>query len=717
MKTIIAAIIALLLNASSFAQIIAAEGFFDTDPGVGNGIPLSISQNGSITDFSSTVPTSVSEGTHQFYVRTCSSSHLWSVAKGRVVIVDQSPFLPPQIVEVDQCEYFIDTDPGVGNGTNVPMTLNASVASITESIVSSLSPGFYRLALRFRSTENVWSVARVRTFYVRMENENQVAEEIIAGEYFIGATDPGVGNGTEIPISLGDPISFVTNAATSLSPGIHPISVRFKSTIGFWSVARTRYFHVIDEEADQRAEEIIAAEYFVATDPGVGQGIAIDLANPGASIELAYEALMDEGLGTHILYMRTKSDRNLWSVSTGRAFIVTDDPLYPVNEIVYAEYYIDTDPGEGNGVEMSIVQGSIVPLNGTIPTDGINPGEHTLYIRVQSNLGLWSEIANHDFIITSDEPFFDIAALSTLCSDTEDGQITVEVFGGNSTYTYEWDGTVGTSTLLNASPGDHVLIVTDAEDNVVLDTTITVVAPAPLTYDAVENSVSCNGLNDGSAEVTASGGTGDIIVDWNGADPSQLSGGLHNFTITDENGCESTGSVDIPEPDVLTATSTVVPTTTSTSCDGSITVDVNGGTAPYSYAWTPAGPDDDQNNNLCTGSYSVTITDANSCTYDVSGVLITVDVPSISMEGISIHTSPNPGNGLFQVSVSSSATVDLAWQVTDSQGRLVTSSSGQTVVSGETKFVLDMTSSANGVYFLQMNLNEEKATVQLVIAK
>jgi hypothetical protein len=718
MKTIITAILALLLNASLSAQIVEAEGFFDTDPGVGNGLPLTIAPDGEGIDFSSSLPTSISSGIHTLYVRTRSASNLWSVPRGRLVVVDQTAFLPPEVVEVDRCEYFIDADPGVGNGVNIPITLNASVASITESIVSSLSPGFYRLSLRFRSTEHVWSVPRTRTFYVRTENDNQVADEIVEAEYFIDAIDPGPGNASPLPLeAAGDPVDFVATAATNVAPGIHALSVRFKSSEGLWSVSRTRYFNVIDEEGILLAEEIVAAEYFVDADPGVGQGSAINLADPGQTVQIATEALMSAGLGTHILYLRTKSDRNIWSVPRGRAFIVTDDPLYPVNEIIYAEYFFDTDPGESNGIEMAIVEGSIVPLDGTIPTTGLNPGPHTLYVRVLSNLGIWSEIANQDFVITSDTPFFDIAEQSPACSDTDDGEITVEVFGGTSTYTYTWDGVVGTETLSGVPAGDYHLVVTDAENEVVLDTVITMTAPAPLTYEVAETGVSCNGLSDGEAVVTVEGGTGTSTIDWNGADPSQLGAGTYNFTITDENGCELDGSAEITEPAELASTSTTESTSTSTSCDGSIAVDVSGGTPPYSYDWTPDAPDSDEITDLCTGSYSVIISDANECTYEVSGVLITVGVSNLESGGVVINTSPNPGNGLFQIEVTSPLSVAMSWQVLDAQGRLVMSSSGNTVVSGKTRFIVDLTTSANGVYFMQMKANEEMHTIQLIIEK
>lgn len=718
MKTIITAIFSLLLSIASSAQIIAAEGFFDTDPGVGNGIPLTVTPNGSVTDFSSNMASGVSSGIHTLFVRTCASSYLWSVPRGRAVIVDQQPFLPPQVIEIDKCEYFIGTDPGVGNGTDVPITLNASEASITENILINLTPGFYYISLRFRSTEMVWSVPKTRAFYVRNEDNEQIADEIVEAEYFIGNTDPGPGNGSQLPIaSIGDPVSFATSAATNLQPGIHSLNIRFKSSVGLWSVVRPRYFNVIDEEGSMLAEEIVAAEYFVDADPGVGQGTSFDLSNVGQSVEFAHAALMSAGMGTHTLYVRTKSDRNIWSVPRGRAFIVTDDPLYPVNEIVYAEYYFDTDPGEGNGIAMAIVEGSIVPLDGTIPTTGLNPGQHTLYVRVRSNMDIWSEIASETFIITSDQPFFDITPESPTCSDTDDGQITVEVFGGSPPYVYTWDDVVGDETLSNVADGDYHLVVTDTDNEVVLDTVIVVVAPSPLTFELVETDALCFGDNNGSAEVSASGGTGDAIVDWNGVNPTQLTAGNYDFSVTDENGCATNGTAIISQPAAINATNTVVPTTTSTSCDGSITVDPAGGTPPYSYDWTPDAPDAEQITDLCNGTYSVIITDANDCAYEVSGVLISVGVASLPQNEVDIMISPNPGNGLFLVTMNSSKTVDVSWNVLDAQGKVIATSSKNTSVTGENKMTVDLTAFANGVYYLQMMIDHQAMTHSLIIEK
>jgi SprB repeat/Secretion system C-terminal sorting domain len=162
------------------------------------------------------------------------------------------------------------------------------------------------------------------------------------------------------------------------------------------------------------------------------------------------------------------------------------------------------------------------------------------------------------------------------------------------------------------------------------------------TAQATQN-VSCNGASDGSVQVTATGGTAPysyiwssnhclaaIICDGNGA-------GTYTATVTDANGCTATASATITEPTQLTtSTSTTKPSCFGTS-DGSATVNVTGGTMPYTYLWntTPMQPTATLT-NVFLGTYYVSITDANGCTR-TEGVTITQPAPLV----VSFTTTEN----------------------------------------------------------------------------
>ncbi len=126
--------------------------------------------------------------------------------------------------------------------------------------------------------------------------------------------------------------------------------------------------------------------------------------------------------------------------------------------------------------------------------------------------------------------------------------------------------------------------------------------------------ISCNGEDDGSIEVTPSGGCPGYDID-----PIDLTGlgrGSHTVTVTDASGQSGTATFTVNEPDVLEITGFVVVNTTGS--DGSIDITVMGGTEDYMYSWVgPGNPpfmsSNQDINNLINGEYCVTVTDANDC--------------------------------------------------------------------------------------------------------
>ncbi|WP_315817682.1 hypothetical protein [Paraflavitalea speifideaquila] len=110
--------------------------------------------------------------------------------------------------------------------------------------------------------------------------------------------------------------------------------------------------------------KVIAAEYFIDTDPGLGQGTSIaitagtEVANMAANVNTNGLAL-----GVHRVYLRTKSEEGRWSITqVGEFTVVTDIPYPPAPapalNVVAAEYFIDTDPGTGLGTAIAITPGT-----------------------------------------------------------------------------------------------------------------------------------------------------------------------------------------------------------------------------------------------------------------------------------------------------------------------------------------------------------------------
>ena len=161
---------------------------------------------------------------------------------------------------------------------------------------------------------------------------------------------------------------------------------------------------------------IIAAEYFVDTDPGEGIGTAISSKDGSFDTTTADIGLSCDTsnltIGIHNLYVRMESSNGLWGTPRKISFEVTGD-----KKLSAAEYYIDTDPGDGNGTPMSAEDGAfdqgLENISVNFDTSGLATGLHTLYVRVKNSEGHWGTPNTHKFevmqppIIEAVEYFFD----------------------------------------------------------------------------------------------------------------------------------------------------------------------------------------------------------------------------------------------------------------------------------------------------------------------
>ncbi|MBM3164950.1 MAG: gliding motility-associated C-terminal domain-containing protein, partial [Bacteroidetes bacterium] len=239
------------------------------------------------------------------------------------------------------------------------------------------------------------------------------------------------------------------------------------------------------------------------------------------------------------------------------------------------------------------------------------------------------------------------------CNGLNNGSATVSPSGGTAPYTYLWSSGTTTSSVSNLAPGNYSTTVTDANGCTAVST-VSITEPLPLIATASSVNVTCNGLNNGSANVSPSGGTAPYTYLWStGATTpgvSNLAPANYSTTVTDANGCTTSANVTITEPTLLTATTT----STNVSCNGlnngSATVSPSGGTAPYTYLWS-SGTTTSSVSNLAPGNYSTTVTDANGCTA-VSTVSITEPLPLIATASSVNATCNGLNNGSANVSPS-----------------------------------------------------------------
>ncbi|MFH1320625.1 MAG: gliding motility-associated C-terminal domain-containing protein [Bacteroidota bacterium] len=228
--------------------------------------------------------------------------------------------------------------------------------------------------------------------------------------------------------------------------------------------------------------------------------------------------------------------------------------------------------------------------------------------------------------VTVNEPMplvSNISSVNISCNGLCDGMTWIAPTGGTPLYTYQWDdpGSQTTDTIAGLCPDTFIVTITDSNSCTLIDTAI-ITEPQVLTSGITDSAnISCNGLCDGDATVSLSGGTLPYTYSWSNGDSTAMSdslcaGVLYSVAITDANGCTDTSYVTLSEPDILTSGITDSTNINCNGlCDGSAIVTPVGGTSPYTYLWntTPVQTDSTVT-GLCADSlYSVIVTDANGC--------------------------------------------------------------------------------------------------------
>ncbi len=289
---------------------------------------------------------------------------------------------------ISKAEYFFDKDPGVGKGTNLPVTsVTADSASITASIsINGLSLGFHRLFVRTQDSNGKWSLFEGRTFNIFNPASTAVVS-VPTAEYFFDK-DPGVGKGIALNGSVvADSLTINSNiSTTSLSKGFHILYVRAKDSKGAWSLfdGRTVYIHA---PADTSKISLVTAEYFFDKDPGVGKGTALTgLTVQGDSLAIN-TSVATTGLktGFHQLCVRVKDSKGLWGLFEKRTVYVNSLPTTYV-PVSSAEYFFDKDPGVGKGTPITVtVTADSASFSGSINTTGLKRGFHHLFIRTAAS--------------------------------------------------------------------------------------------------------------------------------------------------------------------------------------------------------------------------------------------------------------------------------------------------------------------------------------------
>lgn len=313
------------------------------------------------------------------------------------------------------------------------------------------------------------------------------------------------------------------------------------------------------------------------------------------------------------------------SVQSGQCTQVDSINITPGQLAITGASTNETCFGYSNGSATVTVTTGQTPYTYTWSNSGAGnvPSQNTLtagtYYVTVSDAGNCT--ATDTFNITSPPAIYFSAPTVTnaSCFTSTDGSISITASGGAGNITYAWsNGGGNTGTISNLGPNTYIVTATDA-NGCTNDTSIVVTSQPQIIINLVPTQIVCFGDNNGAVNATVSGGAGGFTYLWSNTavteDISGLAPANYILTVTDANNCTQSANVTITQPTQLTlGTPTIVNVLCYSGNNGSIVSNPGGGTTPYSYNWGGTVGSGIGVSNLIAGTYTVTVTDAATCT-------------------------------------------------------------------------------------------------------
>ncbi|WP_197060173.1 SprB repeat-containing protein, partial [Sporocytophaga myxococcoides] len=298
--------------------------------------------------------------------------------------------------------------------------------------------------------------------------------------------------------------------------------------------------------------------------------------------------------------------------------------------------------GMPNGsIDITSVTGGTAPYSyswvsgpNTQDRTGLTAGTYTLEITDANGC-----LIDSSFTISSPVAMSLAATLTNASCGLANGVININtVSGGTAPYTFVWGDGITTQNRTDLATGNYSLKITDI-NGCEIDTSFNITNPAAYSVSAIITNTSCT-VNNGAITLNISGGTTPYTFLWNDLNTTQnrtgLAAGTYSVKIKDASGCEKDTVFTIIKPIPFSVTGIVTNPICSTN-DGSINLNVSGGTTPYNFLWSDNGSTSQNRTALGGGSYLVKITDASGCEKDTSFNII---IPA-PMSMTAAVTNPN----------------------------------------------------------------------------
>jgi subtilisin family serine protease len=312
-------------------------------------------------------------------------------------------------------------------------------------------------------------------------------------------------------------------------------------------------------------------------------------------------------------------------------------------------------------------------------------------------------------INNSGAPVIDsIVTEDATCFNNGLGNATFYVSGGTGALTYNWGlGASNSNIANNLSAANYNLAVSDAlgcQSN--QNFTINSVVSPTVSSSAVENAT-CPNLADGSISLQVNGGSGVYSFTWNNGATTQnisnLSSGSYSVSINDANGCSTNYTVNVAN-DYQVSVSLLVQDNSASQGISSIIAEASNGVAPYQYSWNSNTLTGDTISNLASGSYLLTVSDANGCLAGDSAYIGTIGIEDLAwLETVSLY--PNPVNDFVKIHLSLVKSSNIEVSIISILGQRFGQDNFSNFTSGELKLPTNKLSA--GMYFVKITKDKE----------
>lgn len=380
--------------------------------------------------------------------------------------------------------------------------------------------------------------------------------------------------------------------------------------------------------------------------------------------------------GNYTLTLTTGSDGTSIADGCGNEMAVGTQVSFSVEQVgpeLTVTNIVSSDCAVSNGSATAVASGTAQPFTynwnsspsqNTPTASNLAPGVYRIEVTDTNGCSV-REIVTID----NNNPL-DVSNTSstpTSCNGVADGTAQIVPAGGTGNFTIEWQtNPVQTGQDATGLPAGGVDVIVTDDSGCEEEVTIYIQQPPPINVPITIVNPDC-GVANGSATVAPTGGNGNFSFLWNSTPPQTtasatgLAAGVYSVTVTDDQGCQRTGSAILADNFAPNATiQDQVPDCNQQGL-GQATALATSGTAPYTYSWSTNPPQTTATAvGLTEGDYFVTITDAANCVQIINVKIDTIETPELT----GLLTQPSCGQSDGEISVNVTYGVqpfDFAW--------------------------------------------------------